>query len=105
MATIEWTDSAIDDLWKIRDFIARDSKLYAEKMIARILSSVRSLEALPERGWEVAEFPGSGVREIVVQSYRVLYDYADGVREVLAVIHGSRDLASVLDPEDWSKRN
>jgi toxin ParE1/3/4 len=105
MARIDWTDPAVEDLWAIRDFVARDSLRYATGTIRRILAGVDTLEAMPERGWEVAEFAGSGVREIFVRPYRILYDFADGVCEILAVIHSSRDLASALDPEDWSKRN
>ena len=43
--TIEWTETARQDLREIRRFIARDSKKYAARMIARIR------EAAGGRGW------------------------------------------------------
>ena len=39
--TIEWTETARQDLREIRRFIARDSKKYAARMIARIREAGR----------------------------------------------------------------
>ena len=48
--TIEWTETARQDLREIRRFIARDSKKYAAQMIARIREALELMSANPESG-------------------------------------------------------
>ncbi len=48
--TIEWTETARQDLREIRRFIARDSQKYAARMTARIREAVELMSANPEAG-------------------------------------------------------
>lgn len=61
-------------LREIHDFIARDSPRAAEVLVERLLTATERLASFPESGRVVPEFPGLGYREIIVGSYRVLYD-------------------------------
>ena len=92
MATVRWTQRALDDLHGIHDFIARDSPRAAEAVIERILTATERLASFPESGRVVPEFPELGYREIIVSSYRVLYRVEGDTVWVAAVVHGRRRL-------------
>jgi toxin ParE1/3/4 len=92
MATIRWTQRALDDLHGTHDFIARDSPRAAEALIERVLTATERLALFPESGRVVPEFPELGYREIIVNSYRVLYRLEGDTVWVVAVVHGRRRL-------------
>jgi addiction module RelE/StbE family toxin len=77
MAAVRWTQRARDDLRDIHDFIARDSPRAAEALVERLLTATERLAVFPESGRVVPEYPALGYREIIVSSYRVLYQLAD----------------------------
>ena len=98
---IVWSDPAVDDLTSIRDYIARDSERYATQFLSSIIAAVERLETLPQLGRRVPEAAGmSGVRELLFQSYRIIYRSEDNRVLILAVLHGSRDL-SRSDFKPW----
>lgn len=97
---IEWTEPAVADLSAIRDYIARDSEPYATRFIARILAAVEKLRKLPEMGRRVPEADQPDVREILFQSYRIIYRVRPERVQILTVFHGSRDLTR-KDPKPW----
>ncbi|HEY2295045.1 MAG TPA: type II toxin-antitoxin system RelE/ParE family toxin [Thermoanaerobaculia bacterium] len=91
---IEWTDPAIADLSAIRDYIARDSEHYAVQFIGKIIDAVEKLEDFPEMGRRVPEsHEGEGIREILFQSYRIIYRLRSERVQIITVLHGARDLA------------
>ena len=87
-----WTDSALADLESIRDYIARDSAVYAARFLGRLVEAVEILDRFPEMGAVVPEY--RNVRQLVYRKYRVLYRVRGDAVEVLALVHGSRDLTS-----------
>jgi toxin ParE1/3/4 len=97
---ILWTDPAIDDLQAIRDYIARDSELYADDFILGILSAAERLESFPELGRATPEAGASIIREIIFGNYRIIYRLGSEMIQVLTVIHGSKDL-SRLPSKPW----
>jgi toxin ParE1/3/4 len=98
---IEWTEPAIADLAAIRDYIARDSEFYALRFIGRLIDAVERLESFPEMGRSVPEsHDGEGIREILFQSYRVIYRLRFERIQIITVLHGARDLAQ-LTPKPW----
>lgn len=97
---ILWTDPAIDDLQAIRDYIARDSELYADDFISSILTAIERLESFPQIGRVTPEGENPGIRELLLGSYRIIYRVHENKIQILAVIHGSRDL-SRLPLKPW----
>lgn len=89
---IEWAESAIADLESIRDYIARDSAYYAAAFVEKILNAVEALEWSPERGRRVPEARRETIHELLFQDYRIIYLIEPHRLQILAVIHGSRDL-------------
>lgn len=100
MAQIIWTEPALDDLRAIVEFIARDSQAYAARLAQRIVEAPKRLEVLPRIGSRVPEFDRDDLRELSVRPYRILYAIRGETCSVVAVIHGSRDLPALIDPED-----
>lgn len=98
MVQVEWAEPALDDLRSIHDYIRRDSPRYARVMVDRVLTVAGRLSEFPVSGSILPELLHSGYRQVLVGSYRVIYRYDEAGNRVLivAVVHASRDLRSVL---------
>lgn len=94
--SVIWTESAWKDLHTIADYIAKDSAYYAAALVRNIRTAARSLNALPARGRIVPEVGDTAIRELFVQSYRLIYMVAPNQIRVLAIIHGARDLTKMV---------
>lgn len=100
MAKIRWTDKAVTNLESIFDYIANDSKLYAARFIKALISATKKLENLPQIGRPVPELPDYKLREVIFRGYRIVYRINPEEHiEILAVVHGSRDLINQLNNE------
>jgi plasmid stabilization system protein ParE len=73
-------------------YVARESRPAAERLLTQALDSAASLDTLSERGRIVPEFNRPTVRELFVQRYRLLYEVAPSEVQILAFVHGARDL-------------
>lgn len=62
MVKIVWTDIAIEDLKTIHDYIVQDSKLYADRLISKLISRVDQLENFPISGRIVPELGNENIR-------------------------------------------
>lgn len=90
---VNWAEPALDDLDGIYEFIARDSPAYANIFVQQIIDSVTRLNDFPVSGRVVPEARHDNIREVIFQGYRVVYWFFDEARiDIIAVIHGSRDL-------------
>lgn len=87
-----WTEPAIQDLQDLRDYIANDSDIHAASFVSSILVRVEQLEKFPLMGRMVPEAQTANIREIIYRTYRIIYRVTEQRLDVLAVIHGSRDL-------------
>jgi addiction module RelE/StbE family toxin len=103
MTHLEWTEPAVADLESFQAYIARDSAEYADALIERLILSVDRLESFPESGRRVPESTDPKVRELLVESYRIIYRLKKGNVQILAVAHGARNLAG-MKPKPWAKR-
>ena len=88
-----WAIPAKQDLKKIYDYIARDSKYYAEKVSQDILERSEKLNEFPEIGRIVPEIGEVNIREVIVYSYRLIYEISSDKIEVLALIHCKQDFS------------
>ncbi len=74
-------------------YVAQDSPPAAERLLIQALDAASSLDAFSERGRVVPEFNQPNVREVFVQRYRLLYEVTPAEVQILAFVHGARDLA------------
>lgn len=96
---VAWTETAWRDLERIADYIADDSPGYAAAFVRRVRDRSRSLDELSERGRVVPEVADSRIRELMIGSFRLIYEVADEDVYVLALIHGARDLRTLWSDE------
>ena len=102
MAKLRWTEKASKNLQSIHEYIARDSKIYAGRFVKSLILATRKLEKLPQCGRIVPELESHGLREVIYGNYRIVYRYLRESKEVqvLAIVHGARDIRRVLR-EEW----
>ena len=103
MTRLEWTEPAVADLENIQDYIARDSSEYADAIVERLILSVEQLLPFPASGRLVPEVKDPRVRELLIESYRVIYRVKKGAVQILTIVHGARDLAR-MKPKPWGRR-
>lgn len=87
---VVWTEQAWRRLSEIEAFIARDRPAAAAKLIDRLVDRGEALAKYPERGRKPPELPGSELRELVVDGYRIVYRRTTSRTEILTVFEGHR---------------
>jgi len=90
MINVLWVPSALDDLIKIQEYIARDSAHYAKKFTEGAFNATERLAVFPKSGRIVPEYGNPKIREIGHGSYRIIYELVDDGVFVIAVVHGRR---------------
>ncbi len=100
---VEWSDYASDDLDELVRYISRDSEIYARLFAERVVLTTQRLKDFPESGRMIPEVENQTLREIIVQGYRVMYRVETDRVLVLAVMHGSRDIAR-QEIKPWKER-
>ena len=91
---VDWSNPALDDIQAIFDYIAQDSAIYAQGFVEQLFASSDRLAVFPYSGRIVPEAENPDIREIIVQSYRVMYRVEASRVLMLSIMHGRRDLAS-----------
>ncbi len=97
-----WSTPARNDLKQIYDYIAKDSKYYATNVVEKIITKAENLNEFPEIGRVVPEIGDENVRELIIYSYRLIYEVVPDNVQILAIIHGKRDFSS-LDRNDLER--
>jgi toxin ParE1/3/4 len=72
---IKWTIRALNDLHDIHEFIAKDSKRYAQIQIENIQNAVSNLLSFPMIGHKIPELPYLQYREILVWSADTIFSF------------------------------
>jgi addiction module RelE/StbE family toxin len=92
MVKIIWTDLAVDDLKLIHEYISKDSKKYADRLIEKLLERVDQLENFPKSGRIVPEFNLATLRELIEGNYRIIYKVFPSQVTIIRVHHAARQL-------------
>lgn len=99
---VNWTDPAIDALDGIDEYISRDAPIYAQRFIEQLMECVDRLVEFPLSGRPVPEAKSDDIREVIFQSYRIIYWVLSVEQiDILGVLHGSRDLSSPVN-QPWA---
>ncbi len=85
-----WTEQAAERLREIETFVACDDPGAAERLIDKLINRGDALTDHPDRGRRLPELPESGLRELLVGNYRIVYRRTPKTVEVLTVLEGHR---------------
>ena len=90
MVRIKWSDTAKNDLKGIIEFLSHDSQQYADYFYERIFESIDNLKKFPKIGRRVPELKDPNMRELILQNYRIVYQYFANNIEIVTIFHGKR---------------
>ncbi len=93
---ILWSERARLDLLEIGDFIARDKPQAAAKWVGNIFDSIERTAAFPASGRIVPEIDRSDIREVIFESYRIVYQLSETGITILTVFESHRLLDETL---------
>jgi toxin ParE1/3/4 len=89
---VGWSRRALQDLEAIAEYIAVDSPTYAGIVVKKIVNHTKMLSQFPRAGRKVPEFDDENTRELIVYSYRIIYQLQELEVVIAAIIHGKRAL-------------
>jgi toxin ParE1/3/4 len=98
LAVILKRPRALDDLAEIWVYIAADSFENADNFVALIDSKLRALARRPGIGRFRPEV-GNGIHSFAVGRYVIFYLQLSNGIEIVRVLHGARDIDSILQDE------
>lgn len=87
-AAIAWAEPALGDLEAIRVAIGRDSEPFARRLLDRLVDAVERVVSVPRIGRVVAEVGDERIRELLFQTFRIVYRAEPNRITVLSVLHG-----------------
>lgn len=90
MVSLSWTALAIEDLRNIYDYILKDSKVYADRIIDNIITRVDQLSYFPKSGRVVPEFENDSIRELIQGNYRIIYKVTNQKISIIRIHHSAR---------------
>lgn len=96
MVQIKWLKEAKKDLKEVFEYIALDSKRYAQLQIENIVSKTKILKDpnFTRSGKLVKELGREDVRELVEGNYRIIYKIIEeDLVHILLIHHSARDLS------------
>ena len=87
MVKVIWSDTAVQDLNDIGNYIAKDSERYAEITVERLFNAVDILETHPKVGKMIPEFENELLRELIRGNYRIVYHIVNDLRIDIITVH------------------
>jgi len=98
--TVEWIQTAVDDLLSIiDDAVDRDGTEPVERLYGQITNVVADLKTLPFRCRVVPELEAEGLdgyRELLMGPYRLMFAIRGAAVVLLTVLDGRHDLSELL---------
>lgn len=88
MSAIAWSEPALADLDSIHEGLARDSEPFAARVVDRLVGAVERVVSVPRIGRVVAEIGDERIRELLYQTFRIVYRADPDQIVVLSVLHG-----------------
>jgi plasmid stabilization system protein ParE len=96
MAEYLLSPEAVEDLQGIWDFIALDNASAADAVLDELFDGFEMLAQWPRQGHVRSDLTERNVRFWPVGSYLVVYREDRTPLEVVAILHGARDIPSVI---------
>ena len=90
MVVVFWTELALEDLKSIHDYISKDSQVYADRMVDKILKRADQIENFPKSWRVVPELDNESIRELIEGSYRIVYRLTTKQASILRIHHAAK---------------
>jgi toxin ParE1/3/4 len=90
VARIIWTESALQDLDQIADYISLDKPTAANRFVQRVFDQVEQLASLPKSGSIPNELNGTPYRQLVIPPVRIFYREQDDTVFIIYIMRGER---------------
>ena len=87
---VKFTPSARTQFFSAISYIRKDKPSAAINFRNKAEKTLRRLEAFPESGRIIPEFPELPYREVIISPYRFFYKIKDDVVWIVAVWHGAQ---------------
>lgn len=98
MGKIRWSQEAFDWLKNVRDYIAKDKPLVAQKIAKGMIEKIERLRDFPESGYRLGAASSKQIRVLLYGHYRIVYQVnRDKDIDILGIFHGALDLKKHLD--------
>jgi toxin ParE1/3/4 len=101
MASIIWTETALQDIESIAVFISRDSEFYAKQFVQKLIDATLKLEKFSGVGRPLRELPKSNYKEILFKKYRIIYRINSEMIYIISVHHSARLLENNDSFQDY----
>ncbi len=85
-----FSKAAVNDLERLRDFIAQNSPEAAHRVGQRLRGAIQGLVDTPQIGWPVIDLAGE-IRELIFGKYIVRYEIRHQFLYILRIWHGKED--------------
>jgi toxin ParE1/3/4 len=92
----EQAQADLDELW---DYLAERNEAAANRLLAEILERSRFHARFPKTGRPRDDLTPA-LRSFVVRPYVIFFRAVDDTIEILRVLHGSRDIDSIIKADD-----
>ncbi len=96
---LRWTVRARQDLLTIGGYIARDNPQAARRWVEHLRTRARRAAENPLAGRVVPELRRDDIREVFLETYRIVYRVREDAIDVLTVFEGHRLLRRRPMPE------
>jgi len=96
---VRWTKAALGHLTAIYEYISLDSSLYAIRVVDKLTIKSRLLGDFPHSGSLVPEYQDQDIRQVVEWPYRIFYRITENEVQVLAILHGARQISGDTPPD------
>ncbi len=96
MTSFVLSPEAAQDLSEIYEYIAQDSAGAAERVRMELLDAIRGLAEMPGKGHTRKDLTSHKVLFWPVRTYQIIYCSKAQPLEVVAVLHGKRNLRRIL---------
>lgn len=96
MSGYELSPESLQDLQDIWDFIASDSVTAADRLEGELFEAFGLLAQRPRMGHTRSDLTARDVRFWPVGSYLIVYRRISTKLQIVAVLHGARDIVEVI---------
>jgi len=97
-----FAEPAESDLEAIGDWIAGNNPLRAASFVSELREACLQIGPRPHAYPIVEHRRNDGIRRRVYGNYLIFYRVTDSAVEIVHVLHGARDYASIIFPDDPS---